>query len=108
MFLSTPKMSEGSPGHLIIRRPLRKRNRSLDGCVVSRRVVLVAGELLGMSERQFRRYRDRYEEDGLAGLVDRWLGKPSPKQAPATAAELMMELYGGIYRGDPEGSTPSR
>ena len=30
---------------------------------------LEAGELLGVSERQFRRYRDRYEEDGLAGLA---------------------------------------
>ena len=36
---------------------------------------LEAGELLGVSERQFRRYRDRYEEDGLAGLADKRLGK---------------------------------
>jgi hypothetical protein len=28
--------------------------------------MVEAGELLGMSERQFRRYRDRYGEDGLA------------------------------------------
>jgi len=61
--------------------------------------MLEAGELLGMSERQFRRYRDRYEEDGLAGLVDRRVGKPSPKRVPAAAAELMLELYGGMYRG---------
>ena len=27
-----------------------------------------AGEVLGMSERQFRRYRDRYAEEGLDGL----------------------------------------
>jgi hypothetical protein len=60
--------------------------------------MMEAGELLGMSERQFRRYRDRYEEDGLAGLVDRRLGKPSPKRVPV-AAELMLELYGGRYRG---------
>jgi len=26
-----------------------------------------AGELLGMSERRFRRYRDRYEEEELEG-----------------------------------------
>ena len=38
---------------------------------------LEAGELLGVSERQFRRYRDRYEEDGLAGLADKRLGKAS-------------------------------
>src|SRR6266853_5580288 len=58
-----------------------------------------AGELVGMSERQFRRYRDRYEGDGLAGLVDRRLGKPSPKRVPAADARLMLELYGGVYRG---------
>ena len=35
--------------------------------------MMEAGELLGMSERQFRRYRDRYEEEGLEGLLDRRL-----------------------------------
>src|SRR6202163_3018060 len=61
--------------------------------------MLEAGELLGMSERQFCRYRDRYEEDGLEGLVDRRLGKPSPKRVPSEAARLMKELYEGPYRG---------
>jgi len=60
--------------------------------------MLEAGELLGMSERQFRRYRDRYEEDGTQGLVDRRVGKPSPKRVPAADADLMLELYGGVYR----------
>jgi transposase len=57
-----------------------------------------AGELLGMSERQFRRYRDRYEEEGLEGLVDRRLGKPSPKRVPARDLRLMLELYRDCYR----------
>ena len=61
--------------------------------------MLEAGELLGMSERQFRRYRDRYEEEGLEGLRDRRLGKPSPKRVPSADAQLMLELYGGPYRG---------
>ena len=61
--------------------------------------MMEAGELLGMSERQFRRYRDRYEEDGLEGLRDRRLGKPSPKRVPSADAQLMLELYGGAYRG---------
>jgi transposase len=60
--------------------------------------MLEAGEVLGMSERQFRRYRDRYEEDGLEGLVDRRLGKPSPKRVAATERERMLELYRGPYR----------
>jgi hypothetical protein len=45
--------------------------------------MMEAGELLGMSERQFRRYRDRFEEEGDAGLVDRRLGKASPKRVEA-------------------------
>jgi transposase len=61
--------------------------------------MMEAGELLGISERQFRRYRGRYEEDGAEGLVDRRLGKPSPKRVPAADARLMLELYGGVYRG---------
>jgi transposase len=61
--------------------------------------MLEAGELLGMSERQFRRYRDRYEEDGFDGLVDGRLGKPSPKRVPAKEARLMLELYRDAYRG---------
>jgi transposase len=61
--------------------------------------MMEAGELLGVSERQFRRYRGRYEEDGLEGLFDRRLGRPSPKRVPAADARLMLELYGGVYRG---------
>jgi hypothetical protein len=61
--------------------------------------MMEAGELLGMSERQFRRYRERYEEDGLEGLLDRRLGKPSPKRVPAADRRLMLELYRGCYRG---------
>src|SRR5450755_385032 len=61
--------------------------------------MMEAGELLGVSERQFRRYRDRYEEDGLEGLVDRRLGRASPKRVAATAARRMLELYRGTYRG---------
>ena len=33
--------------------------------------MMEAGELLGMSERQFPRYRERYEDAGLEGLLDR-------------------------------------
>jgi transposase len=61
--------------------------------------MMEAGELLGMSERQFRRYRDRYEEEGHLGLVDGRLGKPSPKRVPAVDVELMLGLYRGAYRG---------
>src|SRR5437660_4799103 len=52
-----------------------------------------AGEILGMSERQFRRYRRRYEEDGLAGLSDRRLGKASAKRVPVDKITWMLGQY---------------
>ncbi len=58
-----------------------------------------AGELLGMSERSFRRYRQRYEEEGLCGLSDRRLGKPSSKRVAVTQIEWMLELYRRHYTG---------
>jgi hypothetical protein len=61
--------------------------------------MMEAGELLGMSERQFRRYRDRFEEEGEAGLIDRRLGKPSPRRIAPTAIDQMLELYRTVYRG---------
>jgi transposase len=56
-----------------------------------------AGELLGMSGRNFRRLCIRYEEDGVEGLRDRRLGKVSPRRAPARELERMHELYRERY-----------
>jgi hypothetical protein len=57
-----------------------------------------AGELLGMSGRNFRRLTARYEEDGVEGLRDRRIGKPSPKRAPAVELTRMQILYQERYR----------
>jgi transposase len=56
-----------------------------------------AGELLGMSGRNFRRLCVRYEEDGIEGLRDRRLGKVSPRRAPARELERMHALYRERY-----------
>ena len=45
-----------------------------------------AAEVLGMSERTFRRWRDRFEADGAEGLYDRRLGRVSARRAPAQAS----------------------
>ena len=57
-----------------------------------------AGELLGMSGRNFRRLTVRYEEDGVEGLRDGRLGKPSPKRASAVELSRMQRLYQERYR----------
>jgi transposase len=57
-----------------------------------------AGELLGMSGRNFRRLIVRYDEEGEAGLRDRRLGRPSPRRAPAAELSRMQSLYQERYR----------
>ena len=57
-----------------------------------------AAELLGVSERTFRRWRDRHREEGEAGLLDRRL-QASPRRAPVAEIERMLGLYRDIYRG---------
>ena len=61
--------------------------------------ALEAAELLGMSERSFRRYRQRYEEEGPDGLFDRRLGKASARRVPADQVAWVLEQYRTHYRG---------
>jgi transposase len=58
-----------------------------------------AAELLGVSERTFRRWTRRYEEDGEAGLIDRRLGQASGKRVPVDRAEEVERLYRERYQG---------
>ena len=55
--------------------------------------ALEAGELLGMSERQFRRYRDRYDEEGEGGLLDKRLGRVSERRVGAEEIAWMLKEY---------------
>ena len=56
-----------------------------------------AADLSGISERTFRRWRDRQEAMGEAGLADRRL-VPSPRREPVAEIERMLGLYRGLYR----------
>lgn len=58
-----------------------------------------AAELLGIGERTFRRWCRRYEAEGAAGLLDRRLGKPSPKRVPDREAAQVERLYRERYAG---------
>jgi transposase len=58
-----------------------------------------AAELLGVSERTFRRWTRRYEEEGEAGLLDRRLGKASGRRVPCDRAEEVERLYRERYQG---------
>ena len=60
---------------------------------------LEAAELLGMGERTFRRWRDRYDENGESGLLDRRLGKASGKRVPVDRSDEVEQLYRTRYSG---------
>jgi transposase len=58
-----------------------------------------AAELLGVSERTFRRWCQRFEDGGEAGLLDRRLGKASGKRVPLDREQEVETLYGTRYSG---------
>ena len=58
-----------------------------------------AAEILGVSERTFRRWLCRYEEEGEAGLLDRRLGKASGKRVPVDREQEVEALYRERYFG---------
>jgi transposase len=60
---------------------------------------LEAAELLGVGERTFRRMCQRFEDDGVAGLLDRRLGKASGKRVPVDRADEVEALYRTRYAG---------
>ena len=61
--------------------------------------ALDAAEILGMSERSFRRFRRRFDEDGQAGLADKRVGKASARSVPVDKRAWVLEQYRTHYRG---------
>lgn len=58
-----------------------------------------AAQLLGICERSFRRYLQRYEEQGLDGLIDRRLEQVSNRQAPVDEVVSLTQRYEERHRG---------
>lgn len=58
-----------------------------------------AAQQLCIDERSFRRWRRRHEAEGAAGLLDRRVGKPSPKIGLAEEREALCRLYLERYAG---------
>src|SRR5713101_281512 len=56
-----------------------------------------AAEIIGVSCRTMRRWRERMEEDGYSGLADRRKGKPSSKRVPLKTVEQVLALYRETY-----------
>src|SRR5271170_6520806 len=56
-----------------------------------------AAEILGISDRHMRRWRERYVEEGYSGLLDRRRGKPSRRRVPLATVEKVFALYREKY-----------
>ena len=56
-----------------------------------------AAEIIGVSCRSMRRWRERLEQEGYSGLADRRKGKPSDKRVPLAQVEEVLRLYKETY-----------
>src|SRR5579864_3534835 len=56
-----------------------------------------AAEIIGVTDRTMRRWRERLEAEGYSGLVDRRKGKPSDKRVPLARVEEVLRLYREEY-----------
>lgn len=56
-----------------------------------------AAEIIGVSDRTMRRWRERYEENGYDGLYDHRKHQPSPKRVRLKTAEKVLQLYREKY-----------
>ena len=56
-----------------------------------------AAEIIGVSDRTMRRWRERLEKHGYSGLADRRKGKPSAVRIPLATAEEVLRLYREEY-----------
>lgn len=70
---------------------------AIGGYRVGKLSCLAAAELLGMSERHFRRLRDAYDERGAEGLIDRRRGRASGRRAPVDEIEWVIEEFRTRY-----------
>lgn len=58
-----------------------------------------AALILGVSDRTFRRYVDRYEERGLEGLADKRFTQASHRRAPVDEIMALVDLYSSRHQG---------
>ena len=58
-----------------------------------------AAEMLGVTERTFRRWSGRYDVEGAEGLQDRRIGRLSARAVPVDEALRMVTLYETRYTG---------
>ncbi len=61
--------------------------------------MAAAADILGITERTFRRWSGRYDTEGAAGLQDRRIGRASARAVPVDEVLRMVTLYQTRYTG---------
>ena len=56
-----------------------------------------AAEIIGVTDRTMRRWREQYQEHGYSGLWDYRKRRPSPKRVPVSELEKVLQLYREVY-----------
>ena len=89
----------------ISRARLQQENRQMrftetyEGWEEGRLTQTQAALILGMSERNFRRHIQRYQADGLSGLLDRRLSQISQRKAAISEVDHIVQLYKSSFAG---------
>ncbi len=73
-----------------------KIQKVISGAMARRITGWQAAEITGISCRQLRRSRRRYEEDGYDGLRDRLRGRVSEKRVPLGTVEAVLSVSGAV------------
>ena len=72
---------------------------AFDGWNEGRLTQAEAALLLGQCERSFRRHIERFEADGLEGLLDKRLSQISKRRATGVEVDHVVELYKSGFAG---------
>ncbi len=88
-----------SRAHIMEEIKLMRFEEDYGSCKKKKLTQEQAAMLLGVSDRTFRRYIKRYEEEGLEGLLDKHLNSPSHRKAPVDEVMQVENLYRDRYQG---------
>jgi len=67
-----------------------------------------ASEILGISTRSMRRWKQHYEEQGYYGLLDRRTGRPSPRRSSMGEVQRILECTPMLTQGTNRDRMPGR
>ena len=78
---------------------MRRFEEAYDGWIEERLSQEEAARILGVSDRTFRRYVERYDDGGQEALVDKRLSQASHRKAPVDEVMALTERYRARHDG---------